>query len=472
MRVTSISSTSPSSPRWTLSPALQTKGLHYRGLALKALTTPFEVDIYFGGFANGPLDGETDDAFFHRVIALAHRDAIEETVLRKLDAVDQVGWSVAIWALLASRSKVERSALTALQSVMRRLDPLYRDGCERLVNALVAARHLRQPAAALSFSHPSVAAGFGSFVSAEPARAAAMLEALLSALVQLDDRWLDWGLETAARVIVMVKAEDGLGENVSIPRDVQYGVDAWLDATLMSAPADFAAVLELASDAGSSGSIPSELARWFLKGTQRGGQIFNDRWRPPVFNDAWYDRVAADPRSAAIAARFVREVLPEERDSYGRSFPTRLARIVPGLAPAFADAALRLVNGGFDNNVQTIALGAAQDVAGFAPVIDAALDELARLHRRYEEVERPHWRRIQNGEFDRAEEEHFSRNHEDDGWSAGVMIEIYVERLRDEQGWGAVARHPRASELTRGWSRAVRQAPRKASIAEVRALVS
>jgi hypothetical protein len=452
-----------------LTAPLQTKALHFRPRALETLKTPLEVDIYFGGFANGPLEDEIDEIFFQRVIGLAHRDAIEATVALKLAAADPVGWSPVLWALLVTRSGVERAALVAVQAAMRRVDPTYRDGLERLTNTLVAARHLRQPASTISFAHPSIKAGFESFVKEEPGRTKAVIEQFLTALTELDDRWREWGLETAARVFAMAKGRRD--EDPPVAAAARRAIDAWIDDTLMSGSEDFGKVLELASNAGSADSIPSELARWFLHGTRRGGQVFNDRWQPPTFDDGWYDRVAADPRSREISARFVREVLPAERDSYGRGFPVRLDRIVPGLAPDFAEAAMAIVSGGFDSNVGTIALGAVRDLDAFAPVLDAALDELASDHRQ-QEAFTDHWVRIENGEFDKSEEEHFQRSHEDDGYSAGVMVDTYVQHARVQRGWQALAAHPRAPELARAWARAVGLAAKKPSFDEAIALIA
>lgn len=452
-----------------LPPFLQSKALHFRSRALQKLETPLEVDIYFGGFAEGPEAEEGDEVFFLRVVGLAHRDAIEGTVVKKLAAADDTGWAAVLWALIATQAKVERPALVAIQSAMRRSDPFFRDGLERLTNVMVAARHLRQPGSAVSFAHPSVRAGFRTFVGEEPGRSAMAMEALLSALVQLTGPWQDWGLETAARIIVLARGED---MGLDVPTVVQAAVDAWIDRTLMSDGSDFGRMLELASDAGSDASNPSELARWFLKGTQRGGNVFLDTWQPPTFDDAWYERLSADPRSREIAGRFVREFLPDERDRYGRSFPERLDRIAVGLAPAFADAALRMVSGGFGSNVEMVAAGAVRDLSAATPAFHAALDALAADRRDDAARLHPRWIRIQNGEFDFSEEEHFQRSHEEDGWAAGVFVDAYVARLRADHGWQAILRHPRAEELARPWARAIAHAPRKPAVAEARALIA
>ena len=451
-----------------LSPALQMKALHFRESALDTLKTPLEVDIYFGGFANGPADDENDEEFYQRVIGLAHRDAIEATVVNKLDASDTVGWSPVLWALLATWSTIERPALVAVQAAMRRLDTAYRDGLERLTNTLVAARHLRQPTTSISFAHPSVKEGFESFVKEHPGSTDAAIELLLSALTQLSGRWSEWGLESAARILVMIKR--GREDDVYVDPVTRQAIDAWIDESLMSESKEFGKILELAADVGSEESIPSEVARWILHGTQRGGQIFNETWKAPIFEDSWYDRVAADPRSREIAARFVREILPAERDSYGLSFPTRLERFAPDLAGDFAVGAMAIVNGGFDSNVATIARGAARDLEAFAPVLDAALDELASVYRQHEAA-RDHWFKIENGETDKSDEEHFQRSHEDDGYAAGVMAETYVEEARTSLGWQYLASHPRRDELARSWSRAIRHINSTPAIAEAKALL-
>lgn len=51
-------------------------------------------------------------------------------------------------------------------------------------------------------------------------------------------------------------------------------IDGWLDERLLDPRSKFAPLLELASEVGSDASIPSRVARWLLKGRQRGASGF------------------------------------------------------------------------------------------------------------------------------------------------------------------------------------------------------
>ena len=459
-----------------LATELQAKALDFRTDALEALETPFEIDLFFTYMADGPEPDEVDPAFFRRILALAHRDAVEGVVVSYLNASDQTGWSAIIWALLTARSQFDRSQLIGLSRQLRITDPTFFDGLEKLVNRLVATRHLRQPGLTVSFSHPSVRAGFEIFIKENWARSETALTSMISALTQLGGSQRDWALETAARSLKAIADLDGAAENL----DMEFGadsasrarIDAWLEESLVDPRADFRPVLQLASDVGTPNSTPSELARWFIQGIRRGGQFFLDRWQPPSFDDAWYERVSADPRSFVIADRFVREQLPEDRDGFGDNFPNKLDRIATGLTPAFLAAARKLVGSGFDRNVGAVAAGAVRDLESYEEVLEAALNELARLRRSYEREGKERWRAIEDGECDAAVEEGYQSQHEDDGYAAGIFVDAYVNQVRALGRWRTLAEHARVAELCRAWADDVARASGSVSLEEVRTLIA
>jgi hypothetical protein len=459
-----------------LATELQAKALDFRTDALEALETPFEIDLFFTYMADGPEPDEVDPAFFRRILALAHRDAVEGVVVSYLNASDQTGWSAIIWALLTARSQFDRSQLIGLSRQLRITDPTFFDGLEKLVNRLVATRHLRQPGQTVSFSHPSVRAGFEIFIKENWARSETALTSLISALTQLGGSQRDWALETAARslkaIADLVAAAESLGMEFEADRASRARIDAWLEESLIDPRADFRPVLQLASDVGTQSSTPSELARWFIQGVRRGGQFFLDRWQPPSFDDAWYERVSADPRSFVIADRFVREQLPEDRDGFGDNFPKKLDRIATGLTPAFLAAARKLVGSGFDRNVGAVAAGAVQDLDRYEEVLEAALDELANLRRSYEREGKERWRAIEDGECDAAVEDGYQSQHEDDGYAAGIFVDAYVKQVRALGRWRSLAEHARVAELCRAWADDVARASGSVSLEEVRNLIA
>ena len=455
---------------------LQAKALDFRTGALDALETPLEVDLFFTHMADGPQPDEVDPAFFHRILALAHRDSVEGVVVSYLSDSDRTGASAIIWALLAARSQFDHNQLASLSRRLRTIDPTFIDGPEKLVNRLVATRHLCQPGQTVSFSHPSVRAGFEMFIKENWGRSEAALMSLISALTQLGGSQREWAPETAARslkaIADLISGTESLDVEFETDSASRAAIDAWLEESLLDPRADFRSVLQLASDVGTQTSTPSELARWFIKGIRRGGQLFLDNWEPPTFDDAWYARVSADSRSFKIADRFVREQLPQDRDGFGDGFANQLDRIASGLTPAFVAAARKMVASGFDSNIGAVAAGAVRDLDSYEEVLDAALDELAGLNRSYEREGREQWRAIKDGECDEAYEEGYQAQHEDDGYAAGIFVAAYVNRVRSLGHWQTLARHSRISELGRAWAEDISRTSGPVSPEELRAVIA
>ncbi|MGY4395293.1 hypothetical protein ACVWZA_000454 [Sphingomonas sp. UYAg733] len=458
-----------------LPPDLQAKAFAFRREALEAFETPLEIDLYFKQMQIGPEDGEKDHEFYRRLLTAAHRGAVQDVVCRYLEKIDSSGLAAVVWALLAVRSQFDRAQLTALQRVLRRLSPALCDDLEKVVDRLVATRHLRQPARTVAFAHPSVREGFETFVKSDWPRSEAAIEMLISALVQLSGAYRDWGAETAARALQVTKALskqiEGLDPPFDVDRNNHTAIDAWLDEGLLDAKSDFPPLLELASDVGSEASAPSEVARWLLLGVQRGASVFLKNWAPPDFTNEWYDRIGRDPQTAKVAARFVREELPWDRGSYGRGFPTKLDRIAPNLTAAYVDAARTMVGNGFESNADTVATGAVRDPTAFEPVLEAALDDLAELRRHAAQEGAEEWRAIKDGERDYAVEEGHQSSHEGDGYTSGVFVDAYVGQLRGEGRWQKIANHPRIDELVEPWARAIAVSAKSPEDAELEAVL-
>ena len=455
---------------------LQGKALDFRTDALEALETSFEVDLFFAHIANGPEEGEVDPAFFRRILGLAHRDAVEDVVVSYLRHSDRNGASAVIWALLAARSQFDRNQLVRLNRELRIRAPTVVDGLEKLVDRLVATRHLRQPGQAVSFSHPSVRAGFEMFINENWVHSEAAFKSMVSALTQLKGIQRDWGLETAARALKaiadLISAAANAGMEFEADSASRVGIDAWLEESLVDPRADFRPVLQLASDVGTQQSTPCELARWFMKGIRRGGEFFLKHWQPPSFDDAWYARVSGDSRSFTIADRFVREQLPQDRGGYGDDFVGKLDRIASGLTPAFVAAARRLVANGFVPNVGAVAAGAVRDLEAYEEVLDGALDVLADMDRSYEREGKEQWSAIKDGERDEGYEEAFQSQHEDDGYAAGFLVEAYASKVRLLGRWRTLAKHPRASELGHHWAESISHTNETVSLEELRAVIA
>ena len=450
---------------------MQPRALAFRKGALDVLETPLELDLFFTNLADGPEPAEVDQAFFRRLLGLAHRDAVEGVVMRYLGSADVTGLSAVVWGLLAARGNFDRAQLSALQRRLRAIDPRLGDGLERLVDRLISTRHLRQPSRTVTFAHPSVRAGFEAFLKEDWPRNEAALISLISGLTALSGVYLEWGLETAARVLdsairlnTTIGGADGAFDASPTSREA---IDGWLDEALLDPASDFGGLLQLAASVGTAGSLPSELARWFVNGVQRGGAMFLERWSPPDFSDAWYERIRADTRSAVIAERFVREQLARDRGRFGSEFAAKLDRIATGLTPAFLAVAREMVGTGFDQNVEVVANGAIPDIDGYEAVVGEALDDLSALRRAYDREGPARWRAIEDGECDKGYEEYHSSAHDDEGYASGIFVETYVSALRDAGRWRDLERHPRVMELAGHWAKVVRTSSAGATLEEV-----
>lgn len=455
--------------------SLQTKAYAFRKEVLDKLETPLEIELYFTHLQAGPEVDEEDHAFCRRLLALAQRDAVEGVVVRLLESIDTSGASAIVWALLAARAQFDRGRLHPLQRTLRALDRALGEGLGKLVDRMVAARHLRQPARTVAFAHPSVRQAFEAFASANWLRSEAAIETLISALVQLPAAHRGWGMETAARVLEVTRTfarRSDIDQPFEVGQNSQDAIDAWLDESLVDPGSKFAPLLELASEVGTDASIPSRVARWLLKGTQRGASVFIRNWQPPIFDDSWYEVVSADPVAAEIAARFIREELGFDRGNYGSGFAERLDRFAPDLTPAYLDAARQMVGNGFELNADAVASGAVRDLLGFESVVQAALDDLASIRRQHAQDWREEWHAIEDCERDHAAEEAAQWNHEGDGYTSGVFIDAYVRRLRAEESWHVLAHHPRVAELVRAWSQVLLTSPDRASEDELKALLA
>ena len=457
-----------------LPPLLQAKAYAFRGEVLGRLENPLEIDIYFQHLQAGPAEGEADHAFLHRLLGGAHREAVADVVVKALDSIDDCGASAILWAILQARGQLDRGTLVDVLRAVKREDRQLSDTLEKLVDRMIAARFLRQPARTISFAHPSVSEGFEAHVKANWLRGEDALERLASALTQLPEEQANWGMETAARTLEVAR---GVANSLDPDRPFRIGrkdhdaIDAWLDKSLADPRSDFEPLLELAADVGSESSISSRMATWLLKGVQRGGAVFMDDWAPPEFDDAWYELMSGHPVAAQIADRFVREVLPYDRGSYDAGFVTKLDRIVPDLAPAYIDAALRMVGNGFETNADTVAAGAVRDLSAFENVLLAALDDLETDHRRYVEQGRAEWRAVEDGETDASAEEALRWQHEGEGYTSGIFVGAYVRGLRAAGRWKDIASHHRAGELIGAWSNAVLTSPDAVGIDELHSLL-
>lgn len=137
-----------------------------------------------------------------------------------------------------------------------------------------------------------------------------------------------------------------------------------------------------------------------------------------------------------IASRFVREMLPGDQTSYGESLVADLDRFAPGLTPVYLEATAGIVHHGYDPVVDTLAEGALQDLAGFEPIVDAAVVELRPTEQDHAKSARERLAFL-NGVYNDGYAEHMADNgdgHMAENSHAGLVngrpVSQYALRLR------------------------------------------
>ncbi|MDF3907833.1 hypothetical protein, partial [Paracoccus sp. AS002] len=131
----------------------------------------------------------------------------------------------------------------------------------------------------------------------------------------------------------------------------------------------------------------------------------------------------------------------------------------------------KMVGNGFEFNADAVAVGAVRDLVAFAPIVEAALDDLSSIRRYFEQEGAEEWRAIEDGERDHAVEEGHQSNHEGNGYTSGVFVDAYIAQLRREGRWRDIAAHPRVDELLQAWARDIATSAERPEILELRELM-
>ena len=451
---------------------VQAFAFEYKSDVLKSLETPLELDLFFTALAeSNPVS--MNYGFLRDLLALAHRDAVAGVVHTYLNELDKKLQAPLIWAMLVGRGALDRQHLVSVMRRLRRVSPNLGDGLISLVDRLTATRHLKQPIHSISFAHPSVREGFEAYLTANWFDCEASLANLLEALVDLPATDQQWGLETAARTLKAIydlhRTLGDLAPPFELDAGHQRAIDEWLEAGLLSEGGEFERLVYLAAEVGGSQSPSIAVARWLVNGVQRGAAFFMDDWTAPQHDDAWYEWVAADPRSFTIANRFVRDILPNDRGSYDLSFVDKINRIATGLTPAFQAAARYLVGAGHESNISTIAYGALQNLQTFEPVLTAVLDDLKEEAVANRSTGGIDWRALEDGELDTAFD--YYLEGDDSGYCSEALLHQYVKAKRHAGDWRGLAGHARAPELAEAWADTLHRAKKPAPIEEVQAVL-
>lgn len=424
-----------------------------RGDALEALATPLELEGFFAELAGGPADGEPDHACIRRCIDRASKDGLEAAVAAQVRTHGALAEAAILWGLLEARPKLSREGLPRIADSLALADPALADRLERWVNIQVASRNLRQTGEVLAYLHNRVEKGVRQALTGSRAQVRATLAKLATALIALDaDGGPPWGRETAAQLLA---AAGRAGFPVSLPAADQATLDAWLaDACAHAGRNELSDRLHLAAGIASPGHPVREIAAFLMRRGKGFGGLLS--WEDPNHPDSWYEALAADPVTAGICEAFVRHGLPYEQMNYPEAIAEHLLRLAPTAAPAFVAAACDIVSYGHLWNAEVVAHGALRDLDAFEPALSEAVafdQQLAAA-----QPDPKEWLAFANDEYSEDYAEHLASSN-DEGFTATVLIEAYVDARRTCDGWAALAGHRHASDLLWAWISSARDEP-------------
>lgn len=420
------------------------------GTVLAELGTPLEIQKFFDALPT--IDGDVKKnsaSMVAEAIRRAHQDSIERTVIDQIEERDDVRAAAVVWALLKANDKLAMGVLRQIEEALADLEPNLGGGVSPLVSFFVAARNLRQVEEIVTYYHPRVEAGIEKALRRQPLAVRRTLRHLLEVLVSPGGLGEAWGTATAARILRAVHHIAELKPAVST--EVQAKIDVRLMVELERHGKALEESLKLAASAGSSGSNLAEVARFLLHRPDLGFPGLM-QWGAPSHEDSWYARMRADPAVKSLVESFVRDLLPESREYFDSELVHELGRLAPDLTPAFLEAAKRAVPYGYINTSDVIAQGALADIAGFEAIVDEAVLVLtpsaADLQRAAESR-----LDLDNEVYSEDYAEHLA--NDDDGHTAHVFLEAYVDHVRKTFGWRGLPTHRHRVQLLSYWLRSL-----------------
>ncbi|MHC2672774.1 hypothetical protein ACVI1J_004937 [Bradyrhizobium diazoefficiens] len=432
----------------SLAPELQPVALRYRRQAIERLLTPLEMHRYFAVLADGSADGENEAQFIERCLSDAHLSSIETALLHGVRHRQAWGWAAIIWGLFKARSRLSFTVLPSIQALLTKRQADLEDGLEPYINFLIAGRNLRQSEATLTYQHPRVELGLELALKDKPGQSSRLLGYLIDALIELDTKsGGDWGVEGAAHLISEATARETIA--IAVSSDAQAALDRWLEKRLANPGADFEEDLDLAAAVGSRSCIPAEVARWLVSPPKSDKESwFFDGWSAPERSPDWYGSVRSHTSTHSICAAFITRLLPRRNRSFPDDFAEKITQLSADLTPAFLEAAMSVVEDGYNPNADAIAEGALKDIEAFENVVAEAAEYETKLA---EKGDDGLWLSIANGEYDDAAAEHYYESGHEDGLTAGEFLERYALERRRRDGWKALRDHTYSSQLAGRW---------------------
>lgn len=429
---------------------LQTLAKESEKAVLAELATPLEIQKYFDALPT--IDGDikkSPTALVNEAIRRAHQDSIERTVIDQIEGRNDVRAAAVVWALLKATDKLSMQLLLRIEEPLADLDSQLERGVRPLVQFFVAARNLRQIEDVVTYYHPRVEAGIEKTLLRQDLIVQRTLKRLIEVLVLGPGLGGAWGAAIAARVLHATDRVPALKPSISA--DAQGRIDAWLASELQRGGKALEENLRIAASAGSTNCNLAEVARFLLHRPDTSFPGFSF-WGAPEHDESWYARMRADPGVKSLIEAFIRDLLPDSRDTFHKEFVTEVARLAHDLTPAFLQAAARTVAYGVTNTGDVIVIGALADLAGFETIVDEAVriltpsaEELARAAEVHLD--------IVNEVYSEDYAEHIATD--DDGYTASEYLKAYVDHLRTTSNWQRIPEHRHAVPLLPYWLRSL-----------------
>lgn len=423
---------------------------------LDKLASPLEIEKFFDALrTSGRPDPKNPQGFIRAAMDRAHEASIELTVVEQIRERDDFAAAAVIWGLLKASGKLSIRTVRSLEVDLAERNALLEKGVQPLIDFFVAARNLRIGDGDANYYHPRVEAGIQAALKVAPVPAAVALRALIDVLTDPNGPGPGWGSGIAARILEAVRRVPEL--EVSAKPAAQRAIDIWIDQQFADPATRIPEHLRIAAAVGSGASFGAEFGRYI---NHQPDKTFANLmcWNSPGHAQDWYDRMATAPQMKTIAARFVREMLPNDRTRYGRALVADLERLAPDLTPAYLEATAGIVRNGFDPVVETLAEGALRDLAGFESIVDAAVAELMPTPGD-PETDRKERLAYINRVYSDEYMEHMA--DQDDGHTAQELLRAYVNRVREVKGWRSLAQHRHAEALRADWMRSLMWAARE-----------
>ncbi len=417
---------------------------------LDRLASPLEIEKFFDALRiSGRPDPKNHQGFISAAIDRAYEESIEQTVVQQIQEREDVAAAAVIWALLKANDKLSIRAVRSLEVDLAERNARFEKGITPLIDFFAAARNLRVGEGDATYYHPRVEGGIVAALKQAVVPSSLALRTLLDALTDSEGPDPVWGGGVAARILEAV----GKASLLDVPPKpaVQRAIDSWIDQQFTDPATRISEHMRIAGAVGSSDSIGAEFARYIH---HRPDRTFANlmHWSAPGHEQDWYDRMRDAPLAMTIATRFVREMLPSDRTSYGEALVVDLDRIAPGLTPVYLEATAGIVHHGYDPVVETLAEGALHDLAGFESIVDAAVVELTPIEHDRAKSARERLAFL-NGVYNDEYAEHLADN--DDGHTAGELLRAYVDKVREVKGWQSLAQHRHAEMLVDDWMKSL-----------------